>query len=300
MPVSVILAAVAVAVALPLLLWALSAGSATTAGVSRNLSPDRPVANLRQIILTRPASDRALRPLAYAIARRTRRLTPTGAVEAMERRIELAGEARPVERLLLQKVVMGVILGAAGVWFFLAERNFNSALLAGFAIVVGFTLPDAALARSARTRQESIRRDLPDVLDQLSVCVEAGLGLDAALLRVAQTGHGPLAEELNRTLQDVRLGMSRHDAFRRLVDRNDVPELRQFIHAVLQAETYGVPTVNVLRAQSLEQRERRRFRAEERAMKIPVKLVFPLVLCILPTLLLVVLGPGLTQALDNL
>ena len=97
-----------------------------------------------------------------------------------------------------------------------------------------------------------------------------------------------------------RLEGATHGRIPRLLDRNDVAELRQFIHAVLQAETYGVPTVNVLRAQSLEQRERRRFRAEERAQKIPVKLVFPLVLCILPTLLLVVLGPGLIQTLDSL
>lgn len=300
MPISVILAAAAVAISIPILVLALAAGKTTTGRVGRNLAIDRPVTNLRQIVLTSSASDRALKPLAYSVAQRARRLTPAGVLEAMERRLELAGDPRPVERLLVTKAVVGTVVGGLGLWWFLTSPSPWSAVAAGGSLFVGYALPDAALSRRARARQEGIRRELPDVLDQLSVCVEAGLGFDAALIRVARSGRGPLAAEIARALQDVQLGMPRHDAFRKLVDRNDVSELRQFINAVLQAETYGVPIVGVLRTQSVEQRERRRFRAEERAQKIPVKLVFPLVLCILPTLMLVVLGPGLMRTFDSL
>ncbi len=122
--------------------------------------------------------------------------------------------------------------------------------------------------------------------------MEAGLGFDAALGRISRSGRGPLAAEIARLLQELRMGVPRAEALENLLERTDVPELRQFVHAVTQAETYGVPVTRVLRSQSVEQREKRRFRAEERAMKLPVKVIFPLVFCILPTLFIVVLGPA--------
>jgi tight adherence protein C len=177
------------------------------------------------------------------------------------------------------------------VWAFV-DPSATSVLLAPAAVAVGVTLPDAIVARMARARQERILVDLPDVLDQLTVCVEAGLGFDAALARVAGTNHGPLGGEIGRVLQDVNVGIPRRDALERLVERTAVPELRQFVHAVAQAESYGMPVASVLRAQAAEQRARRSSRAEERAQKMPVKIVFPLVFCILPAMFVVVIGPA--------
>ncbi len=152
--------------------------------------------------------------------------------------------------------------------------------------------PDTVLARKARDRQLAISNQLPDTLDQLTICVEAGLGFDAALARTARTGRGPLAQELARLLQDLRVGVPRVEALKAMLERTDVPELRQFVHVIIQAESYGVPISKVLRTQAAEQREKRRFRAEERAMKLPVKVIFPMVFCILPTLFIVVLAPA--------
>lgn len=295
MTMSVLLAALAVGVSVPILLFSVGSARATTARVGRNLAVDRPVTNLRQIVLSRSAADRALRPLGYAIATRARRLTPSGVLDAMERRLDLAGDARSVEVLLLTKVASAAAFGGAGLWLMVRSPSPATTILALIGLVGGYIAPDALLARRADHRQLLIEHELPDMLDQLSICVEAGLGFDAALHRVARTGRGPMAQELARSLQDLRLGMPRHDALRAMAERTGVSSLRSFVHAVIQAETYGVPTAQVLRTQAIEHRERRRFRAEERAMKIPVKLVFPLVLCILPSLLLVVLGPGLIQ-----
>ena len=166
--------------------------------------------------------------------------------------------------------------------------------------LVGYLGPDTVLARRARTRQLKISNELPDMLDQLTICVESGLGFDAALARISRSGHGPLSMELTRLLQDLRIGVPRADALGQLLERTDVAELRQFVHAVLQADTFGVPISRVLRSQAVEQREKRRFRAEERAMKLPVKVIFPLVFCILPVVFIVVLGPAYVHLTSGL
>ena len=129
-------------------------------------------------------------------------------------------------------------------------------------------------------------------LDQITISVEAGLGFEAAMARAAKTGEGPLTEELSRALSEIQLGSARQQALRGLVDRTNVPELRHFVLAILQAENYGLPIAHVLRIQAKELRVKRRQRAEERALKIPVKIVFPLAVCILPTLFIVILGPA--------
>jgi tight adherence protein C len=141
---------------------------------------------------------------------------------------------------------------------------------------------------------------LPDTLDQVTVCVEAGLGFEGALARAARSGSGPLADEIVRTMQDIQLGVPRKDALRRLGDRNGVEELRRFVLAVVQAEGYGVPIARVLRLQAAELREKRRQSAEEHAQKIGIKLLFPLVTCILPTVFIVILGPAIIGLMNGL
>jgi tight adherence protein C len=161
-------------------------------------------------------------------------------------------------------------------------------------------VPDLILWGRARERQDLIRRELPEVLDQLTVCVESGLGFDAALQRVGSKGAGPLSEELQRTLNELAVGVPRRDALGNLVSRTDVDELRRFVVAVRQADEFGLPVARVLRIQSRQLRERRRLSAEERAMKMPVKIVFPLVLCIFPALFVVLLGPAVIRVMRTL
>jgi tight adherence protein C len=145
-----------------------------------------------------------------------------------------------------------------------------------------------------------MRKDLPDALDMLTITVEAGLGFDAALSQVARNTEGPLAAEFFRVLQEMQIGMGRMDALRALSDRADLPELRGFITSMIQADAFGIPIANVLRVQAKEMRIKRSQRAEEQAMKVPVKILFPLIFCILPTLFVVVIGPGAVNIFHSL
>ena len=293
MPVYVVVAALAVALSVPVLVYSLATDRVPTRRVSRNLTAGlADGGDVRSLVLSQSPAERVLQPLVGMLSRPARRISPSGMVAALERRVELAGTRWPMERILVLKLVLGGALGAVGlVWALRTGSGVN--VLAALAIsAAGYLGPDAVLARMAAARQQAIANQLPDTLDQLSICVDAGLGFDAALARMARAGHGPLAHEIVRLLQELRVGVPRGEALDNLLARTDVPELRQFVHAVVQAESYGVPITKVLRAQAVEQREKRRFRAEERAMKLPVKVVFPLVFCILPALFIVVLGPS--------
>jgi len=161
--------------------------------------------------------------------------------------------------------------------------------------VLGFFGPNAWLQRKIDDRAHTMLRALPDVLDLLVISVEAGLGFDSALSRVVATVPGPLSEEFFRMLQETRVGVSRRDAMRHLMDRTDLDELRSFMLAMIQAEAFGVTIARVLRVQADEMRVKRRQRAQEKAFAAPVKLVFPLVFCIFPALFIVLLGPAAIQ-----
>jgi len=161
--------------------------------------------------------------------------------------------------------------------------------------VVGFYLPDLLLYNAGLRRQAQIQRALPDSLDMLTVCMEAGLGFDAALAQVAHNTAGPLAAEFTRALQEMQIGQARSDALRAMLSRTTVPELRVFVSALVQAGELGIPIAKVLREQAGEMRVRRRQRAEEQAQKVPVKIMFPLITCLFPALMVVVIGPGILQ-----
>jgi len=292
-----ILGAAAVA-ATPVLLWWALAGDRTAAVVSRNLTTGLAGSvDVRGAVLDRSARERALGPAVERWAARARRLTPAGRIERMERRILLAGAPREwtLERVLAAKLVLGISGLALGLLLVLSQPGVLTVLVLVLAPVLGWFAPDALLTGRADRRQQAIRIALPDTLDQVTISVEAGLGFEAALARAGRSGHGPLAEELLRTLQDVQAGMSRGEALKRLVERVDVDELHHFVLAIVQAESYGIPIAQVLRVQSGELRVKRRQRAEERAQKLPVKILFPLVLCILPALFIVLLGPAILR-----
>jgi tight adherence protein C len=296
----VIIGAVAVAAAIPLLVFGLSSGRDPAATIRRNLSGDEVIVDDRVRSLQRPAFERVIRPAVRGLAERGRRLTPVGWIEGLERRIRLVGSpaAWPLERVLAAKVIAGLFgLGAA--FYLLADRisPFTVILAVTFGFG-GYFIPDLIIWGRGKERQELIALALPDTLDQMTVSVEAGLGFDAALQRVAKNTSGPLALELNRTLSEVQLGAKRQQALDNLAERTDVDELRHFVYAMKQAEQFGIPVANVLRIQAAELRVKRRQRAEERALKIPVKIVFPLVLCIFPSLFIVLLGPAFIKIGD--
>ena len=296
MPLYIVLAALAISLSLPILWYVVALDRAPTRQVNRNLRTGLAEGgDLRRIVLSQSPLERVLRPLLQSLGGSARRISPAGMVAALERRMELAAVAWPVERVLAIKLVAAGGLLVGGLVYASVAGSSTGFLLALCAALVGYLGPDVVLARMAAGRQLAMVNALPDTLDQLTICVEAGLGFDTAMARTAASGRGPLAEELSHLLQDFRVGVPRAEALDAMLARTDVAELRQFVHAVVQAETYGVPVSRVLRAQAVEQREKRRFRAEERAMKLPVKVIFPLVFCILPVLFIVVISPAFLE-----
>jgi tight adherence protein C len=164
----------------------------------------------------------------------------------------------------------------------------------------GFFIPDLLVYNAGVKRQQLIRKALPDALDLLTVCVEAGLGFDAAVAQVARNTKGPVAEEFARVLQEMQFGMSRVQALRAMVNRATAPDLRTFVSALVQAAELGIPIADVLREQAREMRTKRRQRAEEQAQKVPVKILVPLILFIMPALFIVILGPGVINIYHTL
>jgi tight adherence protein C len=224
-----------------------------------------------------------------------RALTPEGSARRVRRLRELAGrpEGWTMSRLLWAKVGLVVaVLGIAALTVAESPGPLWLAVVLAAAVAL-YYLPELLLWSRAQEREQAITRELPDTLDQMTIAVEAGLGFDAALSRAASNGTGPLALELSRTLQDISVGRPRRDAFLALVQRTQVPDLQRFVSAINQADAYGISVAGVLRVQADEMRLKRRQRAEEKAMKVPVKVVFPLMLCILPATMVVVLGPAI-------
>ncbi|TDW66649.1 type II secretion system F family protein [Kribbella pratensis] len=221
------------------------------------------------------------------------RLSPSGISATLQRRLDLAGNpsAWTPDRVLAAKGLGLFILGGLGGLYGLRTIGL---LIVGAAVAAtaGFFLPDMLLYNAGIKRQEKIQKALPDALDMLTVCVEAGLGFDAALAQVARNTTGPLAAELSRVLQEVQIGKSRSQALRALTERTTVPELRSFVSALVQAGELGITIADVLREQAKEMRLRRRQRAEEKAQKVPVKILFPLVFCLFPSMFIVIIGPG--------
>ncbi|MGC9668318.1 type II secretion system F family protein [Planosporangium sp. 12N6] len=241
-------------------------------------------------------------PLARRLGRLGRALTVGGALARLQRQLDRAGNPPdwPVERVVAAKGV-GLVLGAAGgLLFGLMLGGTGLVVLAAVGgTVLGFFAPDLAVYNTGVKRQEEIQRSLPDVLDTLTICVEAGQGFDAALSQVARNGKGPMAGEAARVLQEMRIGKSRGEALRALAARTTVTELRGFASAVVNASDLGVPVAQVLREQSREMRVRRRQRAEELAQKVPIKILFPTLFCLFPALFVVILGPGVINIIHT-
>jgi tight adherence protein C len=267
------------------------------AGVSRGLTA------ITRIYAAQNDEPAPVSGLAQRAARLGRVATSQRAMQWMRRWLNYAGnpQAWSVDRVFELKGLGLLAIGVIGVAFGLAFGGVGWAVFGGVGgAVLGFFVPDMIVYQIGYHRQETIRRNLPDILDTLTVSVEAGLGFDSALTYVVRHGKGPLQGEFARMLQEVQLGLSRTDALRLLSTRTRIIELKAFCAIVVQASELGVPIANVLREQSREMRIRRRQRAEEMAQKVGVKIVFPLVFCIFPMILIIVLGPGVLRIMHAL
>jgi len=226
------------------------------------------------------------------------RLTPAGYVRKLDRLLSLAGRpaSLPLGRVLAAKPLLGLLGAVLGLW--LASTPAPLLKLVGlFVMLLGYFIPDLLLYSKGQERQKIMQLELANTLDQMLISVEAGLGFEGAMARAGENGKGPLAEELVRTLQDMQVGRSRREAYQALAARTNIPELRSFVQAVVQADTYGIAISRVLRIQAKVMRVKRRQRAEEKAMKLPVTILFPLLFFIFPVLFIAILGPAVINAI---
>lgn len=258
---------------------------------------------LREAELAVPFAERVLDPVLRHFVAVGRRFTPDERVQQIRHKLDLAGnpsgwDADRVVALKALATLVGLVVGLGVPPLFGAGPLPTIAVLV-VATVAGWYAPALWLYQLAYDRSERVRRDLPDALDLMTISVEAGLAFDAAMAQVAQRTRGPLAKEFFRVRQEMQLGTSRAEAMRSLGDRTDVSELRAFLGAMVQADELGVPVSGVLRVQAGEMRIKRSQRAEELAQKVPVKILFPLIACIMPCLFIVVMGPAVITLVQN-
>ncbi len=240
-----------------------------------------------------PFVERVLLPVLDRLAGVGRAVSPSGTTQRLTRWLDLAGNPAPwsLERLFAVKVVAAGGGAILCLWLS-AGAPLPTLFMAVPAAIVGSFLPDVLVYNSGIKRQARIQLTLPDAIDLLTISVEAGLAFDAGIAQVARNTQGPLSGEFFRLLQEMQLGKSRAESLRALADRTTVPELRAFVSAMVQADTLGIPMGRVLREQAKEMRLKRRQRAEEQAMKVPVKILAPMVVFILPVIFVIVLAPA--------
>jgi tight adherence protein C len=239
--------------------------------------------------------ERALEPVGEWLAAWVLRLNPRTNVESVRLKLLGAGLGNRVTPTAL--LAAKAVLAGAGILFgFVLGAGLSgvgTAIFLGLALGAGgFVAPDTAVSAKARSRRERIRGELPDALDLLAVSVEAGLGFDGALAKLTEHMEGPLTEEFGLTLSEIRIGESRHDALKRFSERVGVPEVASFTRSIIQADQLGTSLSRILRVQAADTRLRRQAAAEEKAMKAPIKMLFPTVLFIFPAMFLVILGPA--------
>ena len=284
----------------------LAAEVATSPQRRRYLALRRAVAYGRARTQTEPEParfrERVLAPLVQRLAAVALRVNPRLSSEAIGARLIAAGLAARVTVNQFLALKAGLALaGLAGAGLLAVATAPAVALLLGPAgAVLGFFVPDLVLGFRMRNRRDRIRGELPDALDLLAVSVEAGLGLDGAIAKLTEHMRGALVDEFALTLGEMRIGESRQDALRRLAERVPAPEVAAFVRSVLQADQLGISLGRILRVQAADSRLRRQAAAEERAMKSPIKMLFPTAVLIFPALFVVVPGPALLNVMRYL
>lgn len=273
-----------------------------SARIDEYAARDEPV-SMEEIELSLPISDRVFVPIIRRLSKLVIRFTPQTMLDSTAHQLELAGSPRNMTaaEFWVIRGVACVLLG--GLFFFVlgrygqepGKRILYTAIVTGF----GFFLPTMFLASMVRRRQEAIIKKFPDALDLMSICVDAGLTFDGAMSKVDEKWDDPLAREFGRVIQEMQLGKSRRQSLRDMADRIDVADVSSFVAAILQADQLGVSIGKVLRIQSEQMRIRRRQRAEEKAHQAPVKMLFPMVFLIFPSMFIVLLGPAGFQVLRS-
>lgn len=274
-------------------------------GVARSLAAiqamDKAPDVLRQE-LERPFSERVIAPLGERLVGIGRTLTRADTADRIRHKLDVAGNPPgwDVNRIIGLKVLAMAVLGGVGFLYLVSQGTSFPKLVLITAGVgsLGFVLPNILLNNAGQKRELLMQNALPDALDLLTISVEAGLGFDAAIDRVAKNTKGPLAQELSRLLQEIQIGVGRMEAMRAMGERTTIKDLKSFCLAMVQADALGIPVARVLRVQSMEMRTRRRQRAEEKAQQVPVKILFPLIFFILPSMFIVILGPVVLQMKD--
>ncbi len=252
---------------------------------------ERPL-TLEEIELQKPFRERVLVPMMKGISAFIARRMPRQTVERLLIRLEMAGNPIQAGTFFILQLALTAVMGVGSFLFLSGETMDRRTLYSLVLAVAGYVLPTVWLNGRVRSRQKAILKALPDAIDLLTISVEAGLGFDLAMQRVVEKWSNELSREFDRVLADIRLGKNRREALRDLVSRTGVPDLSTFVASVIQADQLGVSIAKILRVQSDQLRIRRRQRAEELAHQAPIKMLFPLVFLIFPSMFVVILGPA--------
>jgi len=256
--------------------------------------------NIQANLGRRPAAAGSALSTSGQFAALSLKITPKGYTVWLDKQLAGAGRPKdwPLGRVIMVKPLLALAGAVMGVFLVAGSPTAVNVVLMLGVTALAYFVPDILIRNNAQKRREKIKLELPDTLDQMLISVQAGLGFETAMARAGQNGTGPLADELIRTLQDIQVGRSRKDAYLAMAQRVDVADLRSFVRAVVQADAYGIAIANVLNSQAKDMRVKRRQRAEEHAMKMPVKMLFPLIFTILPTLFIVLLGPTVLSIME--
>ncbi|GAA1450129.1 type II secretion system F family protein [Mycobacterium cookii] len=275
-------------------------------GVARSVAAVQALDSAPSVLkqeIERPFAERVIAPLGERMVGLGRKMVRADTARKVQYRLNIAGNppAWDVNRILGLKVLGLALFGGLGFLYLLGMGwpFYRVVLATGLAAGFGYVLPNVLLYNAGQKRENLMRNALPDAMDLLTISVEAGLGFDAAVSRVAKNGEGPLNQEFARLLQEMQLGVGRTDAMRAMADRTSLADLKSFCSAMVQADSLGIPIARVLRIQSQEMRTKRRQRAEEKAQQVPVRIMIPLVLFILPCLFIVIMGPAGIQMAET-
>jgi tight adherence protein C len=263
------------------------------------------VTSLEEIELSQPFTERVIIPVIRRVGEFSARFTPQKAIQDTARKLELAGNPWPIDAatFLAIRFILAVVLGGFLVAVVLISPPSNpndNFMYIGGATFAGFYLPHLMLTSRITRRQKEIRKAMPDALDLLTICVEAGLGFDAAMSKVSEKWDNELSLAFARTIREVQLGKVRRDALKDMADRLGIPEMTSFVAAIVQSEQLGVSMAKVLRIQSDQMRVKRRQRAEEEAHKAPIKMIIPMALLIFPSIMIIILTPAALQIMESL
>jgi len=260
------------------------------------------LASLHEIEMSQPFLERVIIPIANKLGEVAMRITPQRALDQIQSKLEMAGNPRGVEptTFFASRFILAVLFGALMVLVYKQDLfKFTNFLITLGTIIFGFIMPNMLIDAKIARRQESVRKALPDALDLLTICVEAGLGFDAAMRKVADKWDNELSIAFSRALQEMQLGKLRREALRDMAERIGAAEFESFVAAVIQSEQLGVSMAKILRIQADDMRVRRRQRAEQAAQRAPVLMLLPMAFLIFPTILIIMMGPAVLIVMNG-